>query len=176
MDPAGFVHNCSAPGNKYCLFNRDSGCHSKAIARTPSRHKQKDHKFIRINPGLFSGVHVLHLLVLYRLRIYLLRIAFIFVFKTKTIYVEWPGTRLLDSDLKMCCAIANITLLQAALISLLFRQTNIIWLVFTMGISTVDLLSVKKKKHKSTALYNPAAADISSLCKTRKFLNGTCVQ
>ncbi|KAG2183315.1 hypothetical protein INT43_006320, partial [Umbelopsis isabellina] len=50
-----------------------------------------------------------------------------------------------------------------ALISLSFRQTNIIWLVFTMGNSVIDLLSVESKKTKSTALFNPKAAELSSL-------------
>ncbi|CAO3658524.1 unnamed protein product [Umbelopsis vinacea] len=42
--------------------------------------------------------------------------------------------------------------------------TNIIWLVFVAGLSTVDILSVNKKHDiESNTLYNPAANNINSI-------------
>jgi len=53
---------------------------------------------------------------------------------------------------------------QIALLSLAFRQTNIVWLIFTAGISAVDILGVKKKSDDhSQVLYNPLADKVTSI-------------
>ncbi|CAO3681520.1 unnamed protein product [Umbelopsis ramanniana] len=53
-----------------------------------------------------------------------------------------------------------------ALLSLAFRQTNIVWLVFTAGISVVDILGVNKKSDDhSQALYNPLADRATSIAQ-----------
>ncbi|KAG2187304.1 hypothetical protein INT44_004989 [Umbelopsis vinacea] len=53
-----------------------------------------------------------------------------------------------------------------ALISLAFRQTNIVWLIFTAGISAVDILGVNKKSDDlSQTLYNPVADRATSIAQ-----------
>lgn len=53
---------------------------------------------------------------------------------------------------------------QIALLSLAFRQTNVVWLVFTAGISAVDILGVNKKSDDhSQVLYNPLAIRVTSI-------------
>jgi hypothetical protein len=48
--------------------------------------------------------------------------------------------------------------------SLAFRQTNIVWLIFTTGISAVDILGENKKSDDpSQALYNPLADKPTSI-------------
>ncbi|KAH8555231.1 putative alpha-1,2-glucosyltransferase ALG10-B-like protein [Umbelopsis sp. PMI_123] len=53
-----------------------------------------------------------------------------------------------------------------ALTSLAFRQTNIVWLIFTAGISVVDILSVNKKyDNQSRPLYNPLVDKANSIAQ-----------
>jgi hypothetical protein len=53
------------------------------------------------------------------------------------------------------------------LTSLAFRQTNIVWLIFTAGISVVDILSVNKKyDNQSRPLYNPLVDKANSIGRT----------
>lgn len=53
-----------------------------------------------------------------------------------------------------------------SLISITFRQTNVIWACLFMMIVIIDTLStIKKKNDDAAVLYNPQLSEIQSICK-----------